>query len=56
MAAISLEIFFPGSLKGVEDADKLSAGGLGVRLMTDGYLPALRDLSPMRKNLRLAEN
>lgn len=27
MAAISLEIFFPGALKGVEDKDKLAAGG-----------------------------
>lgn len=26
MAAISLEIFFPGALKGVEGADKVSAG------------------------------
>lgn len=28
MAAISLEIFFPGALKGVDGADKVSAGTL----------------------------
>lgn len=38
MAAISLEIFFPGSLKGVEDADKVSAGGVSD---IDGYLSTL---------------
>lgn len=30
MAAISLEIFFPGALKGVQGADKVSAGTVSV--------------------------
>eukprot|EP00752_Nemacystus_decipiens_P012124 g10749.t1 len=41
MAAISLEIFFPGALKGVEGVDKVSAGFAAIRELSSKWALAV---------------